>query len=334
MHAERRTRAVTAMADAGVDALILGREANARYVSGARRLWLAGARAFAPGCVLVAETGAVSLLSTSDDGIPPDVPFDHLYAITWNPANLMARLASVPGLADARRIGVDSLTPLMESLLTATFPNADFVDGHAVMASARRQKLPEEIETIRRAVSVATEALDAVIAIAQPGKTERELLAYFEQRMCELGTTTPAFEGTFGRVFPSDRVLAHGDRVVLDAGVLIDGYEGGLARTIMCGDPQPETTPADELLATLAAALRPGATDGDLWAAWDATGTARPAQPIAHGVGLGLESPIVGDEPCRFDAGMAVSLRAEAGGWVRRDTVIVTTGGGERLSPG
>ena len=94
MNADRRGRALAAMADAGIDALILGREANARYVSGARRLWLAGARAFAPGCVLVAS-GDVHLLSTSDDGVPADVPVENLYAITWNPANLMARLARV-----------------------------------------------------------------------------------------------------------------------------------------------------------------------------------------------------------------------------------------------
>ncbi len=65
--------------------------------------------------------------------------------------------------------------------------------------------------------------------------------------MCELGTTIPAFEGTFGAVFPSDRVLAAGDRVVLDAGVLVDGYEGGLARTIVCGEPTPAASPADDM---------------------------------------------------------------------------------------
>src|SRR5438309_903025 len=129
MIAERRARALSGMADHDVDALVLGREANARYVSGARRLWLAGARAFAPGCVLVAATQAVHVLSVTDEGIPPDVPVEHLYPITWNPANLFARLATIPGLADAARIGVDGLTPLMETLLTATFPNAELVDG-------------------------------------------------------------------------------------------------------------------------------------------------------------------------------------------------------------
>ena len=169
MSAERRARALAAMADAGVDALVLGREANARYVSGARRLPLAGARAFAPGCVLVAATGDVHLLSVSDDGIPPDVPFEHLYPITWNPAKLMARLAAIPGLTAARHVGVDGLTPFMESQLSATFPDAELVDGQSVMLTARRHKLPEELEAIRRALAIATAALDEVVAIARPG---------------------------------------------------------------------------------------------------------------------------------------------------------------------
>src|SRR4051794_31174204 len=112
---------------------------------------------------------------------------------------------------------------------------------------------------MRRAIGVATEALDAAVEIAQPGSSERALLARFEQRMCELGSTTPAFEGTFGHPFPSDRLLARGDRVVLDAGVLVDGYEGGLARTIVCGESPPDTTPAAELWSALMEAVRPGA---------------------------------------------------------------------------
>src|SRR5207244_11238494 len=127
MNEARRDRALQTMADHDVDALILGKEANARYVSGARRLWLAGARAFAPGCVLVRETRAVHLLSVTDDGVPPDIPVEHLYPITWNPANLFARLAAIPGLPAAQRIGVDGLTPLMETMLTATFPSAELI---------------------------------------------------------------------------------------------------------------------------------------------------------------------------------------------------------------
>ena len=59
LRAERRVRALQEMEAADVDILVLGREANARYVSGAPRLWTAGSRAFGPGCVVVRATGAV-----------------------------------------------------------------------------------------------------------------------------------------------------------------------------------------------------------------------------------------------------------------------------------
>src|SRR5260221_10695151 len=111
----------------------------------------------------------------------------------------MAGLASIPAGAAARRVGVDGLTPLMESLLSGTFPDAEVIDGQSVMLTARQRKLPDEVEAIRRAVGVATDALDAAIAIARPGVRERDLLGWFQQQMCERGTTIPASAGTFGQ---------------------------------------------------------------------------------------------------------------------------------------
>ena len=54
----RRARVLAAMEADDIDLLVLGREANARYVSGAPRLWTAGPAPFGPGCVLVRGTGA------------------------------------------------------------------------------------------------------------------------------------------------------------------------------------------------------------------------------------------------------------------------------------
>ena len=90
---DHRERIVAAMREQEIDVLLLGREANARYVSGADRLWLAGTRPFAPGCVLVGSTGAVHVLSTTDDGIPSDIPNDRLYPISWNPLAILGHIA-------------------------------------------------------------------------------------------------------------------------------------------------------------------------------------------------------------------------------------------------
>src|SRR5437764_6761081 len=109
-----KERVLDEMARQGVDVLLLGREGNARYVSGARRLFLAGERAFAPGCVVVRETGAVHLLSATDFGVPAEVPRDNLYAPSWNPATLVEHATGIPGVRRARTIGVDGLTPLFD----------------------------------------------------------------------------------------------------------------------------------------------------------------------------------------------------------------------------
>ena len=81
------------------------------------------------------------LLSITDEGVPPDVATEsNLFPISWNPMNLMGALAAIPGLPTAARIGVDSITPMMEQLLGATFPTAELVDGESLLRTVRRVK--------------------------------------------------------------------------------------------------------------------------------------------------------------------------------------------------
>ena len=110
LHVERRDRVLSAMAGADLDVLVLGEQANVVYASGHHRLWTAGTRPHAPTCIVVRRTGATHLLSTWDEGVPDDVPFEHLFGITWNPEVMGAALAAIPGLSDARRLGVDGMT--------------------------------------------------------------------------------------------------------------------------------------------------------------------------------------------------------------------------------
>src|SRR5580704_2740825 len=89
----RQRRVEAAMAERGLDACLFGREANARYVSGVRRLWTAQTRPFVPACVVVlppsgrAEPAHVELLSfsASYEDIPDEVGPDHFFPVTWNP---------------------------------------------------------------------------------------------------------------------------------------------------------------------------------------------------------------------------------------------------------
>jgi len=288
---EHLGRTLSAMGDAGIDALIVSRAGNARFVSNAEVLSLTGTRPFAPGCVVVRATGTVHLLSITDSGIPPAITHEQLYPLTWNPMNLAGSVAAIPGLADAATIGVDGMTPMMEQLLGAVLPGATFVDGESFLRAVRRPKSAADLDGIRRAVGVAEQCVAATIAAVAHGVTERALLGTFEATMGGLGITTPAFEasvcvaGTTPRWISGDRVLRTGDLVHVRGGVLVDGWEGVLARTRGCGGATgPQAAGGARAAAALGeavAACGPGTVVGDL--------RARPSVTALDGIGLGHE---------------------------------------------
>ena len=88
----RRQRALAQMDAHDIDILVLGRQANVRYVTGAPQLWIGGTRPFGPVCVVVRATGEIYLNSTADEGIPEEIGHDRLYGLAWNPLTLIAVL--------------------------------------------------------------------------------------------------------------------------------------------------------------------------------------------------------------------------------------------------
>ncbi|MBM4269600.1 MAG: aminopeptidase P family protein [Deltaproteobacteria bacterium] len=315
----RLERCLAEMKRDAIDVLLLGRESNARYATGARRLWTAGVRAWAPGCVVVASTGRAHLLALADEGIPPETGRAGLYAPTWNPLVLADRVASLSGVATSSRIGVDGMTPLWRDLLSRFAPRAEMVDASAALRRARERKTADEIECIRTACAIAENALGAVAAEVRPGAHEADLAGVFAEACARLGVTTPgssasfcatAREGSSGSVPSpcrgfSSRPLEEGDLVALDGTVLYAGYEGGAGTTRLCrarardaGDAASGASAiferADALLDALVRAARAGAPPDALLRAWKESGEPPPPFPIAHGLGLGVEPPLVG----------------------------------------
>jgi Xaa-Pro aminopeptidase len=345
LRAARRQRLLDAMRDASLDVLVLGRPANVTYASGARLLWTAGSRPFGPGAVVVAATGRTHLMQTWDEGVPPDlVGHDELYGLRWNPANLLASLAAIPGLADARRLGTDSLAPGFELLVGALAPDAEIVDATPAIRSARGVKLPAEQTCIATATALAEAGLSAMIDALHPGITERQLLGVLLERLASLGVPTPPTEGVVSigsplRRIPTERAVATGDVVVLDPGAMFAGYEGGVGRTWVVGDATDRHRGAAArtaaVLAAVVGACRAGATGAQLVAAWRSTGEALPPFPIAHGVGLGMEEPVIGDgigEAEVLVADSVLSVTAWVDGHLERDLVLVGERGSETIS--
>jgi Xaa-Pro dipeptidase len=361
MRTDRRARVLRAMEEQGVDVLVAGRAANIRYVAGTRRLHLSGTRPFLPGAVLVRGTGELHVVSTWDDGIPAEIPLDHLVVQSPNPMHILAGLEKIDGLTSARVVAVDAISPLYRQLLGSLAPSARFFDGAALMRTVRSRKTADEIQCIRTAVAVAESSMAAAIDDLRPGVTERALVGSFQARMAQLGVTTPASEGSFcviprgtapPRRMASARTVDAGDLVLLSAGVLYAGYEGTVGRTWLCQARPGTAIPADLAdlhargMATRDAVVdvcRPGATGADLAAAYRASGGARAAGPIAYSVGLGYERPIAGsalgaeyDASCTIEADMVlcveVHVHSEVAHHVATEMVLVTGGGPELMT--
>ena len=350
----RRERALAQMEAHDLDILILGRQSNIRYVSGAQQLWVAGTRPFAPSCVLL-RNGSVHLLSTWDEGVPEDIPHENLYGISWNPMNTIENLKKIPGAATARRVGSDALSPGFAQLLPMAFPNAELVDGEPAIRAARRIKTPEEIDTLREAIRVAEVGLAAGVAKLRSGALVQDLTAVLLEAMTAGGVSSPAHQDAvwvtakdhpWRRVRGDDRVH-DGDLVAFASGVLDRGYIGEVGRTWPVGDVTAETRAiferSDRLHDRLIAACRPGAPNADLLAAYEAAGEALPVVPVAHGLGVGFDSPVVSPQLAataageRLEPGMVLAVTGYVfepgvGAVFRRDAVLITDGGADVLT--
>ncbi len=187
-----------------------------------------------------------------------------------------------------------------------------------------------EIEKMRRAGQVVREVLELVRSRVKPGATTYDLEKAAEARLAELGVKA-AFKGYHGfpcvlctsvnsevvHGIPSPkRVLKEGDIVSVDFGVVVDGYYGDAAITVPVGaidsDAARLLKVTEESLHAGIAAVRPGATLGDVGAAVQGVvekqGFSVVRDFVGHGIGVHMhEDPQV---PNFGEAGRGMKLKA------------------------
>lgn len=314
LRAGRRDRVFGAMATAGLDVLVLGRRDSVAYATGAGSLWTAGTRPFGPACVLVESARSVHMLSSWDEGIPPEIPFDHVYGVTWNGAVLAGALAGIPGLAAARRIGVEALSPGFQHMVRRLAPEAELVPADDLMGAVRALKLPAEVERSRAAVAVARAGMEASGAALADGAGTTGARAAALAAVAGLGVTVPTSGVAVTQLDATTGSSAH-----VDIGLLVDGYEGGLGRTLPEADDDAPVVAAQRRLVD---ACRPGATVADLRDAV-APGVSR---WVVRGSGMGFEIPVMTAALGRgqvIEEHMVLSVGIELDGVRRRDLAVV-----------
>ena len=159
-----------------------------------------------------------------------------------------------------------------------------------------------EMESIRAAAAIACRAFENILDKIHPGMTEKQVQIMLDFEMLSLGSEGNAFDtiaatginGSLCHAIPSDTAIQSGDLLTLDFGATVNGYRSDMTRTIGFGKVKPELREMYNLVleAQLAAldAVRPGAVCGDLdKIARDILEARYPGafgHSLGHGVGL------------------------------------------------
>ena len=361
MFANRLSRAVQAIADGGVDALLITPGADLRYLVGYDAKALERLT-----CLVLPASGEPVLV----------VPRLEHAAAEASGAGSVVKIVTHEETDDAFALAGDLLTDALgatpstvgvadrmwaEQVLRfrAQLPGARQVTAGAALRPLRLRKQPDEIAALRGAA----QAIDAVHAQMgewlRPGRTEREVARDIADAIIAAGHSEVNFtivgsgpNGASPHHSVSERVIQPGDPVVVDiGGSMPDGYCSDCTRTYVAGGaPDPEFARYYAVLLDAQKracdAVRPGVTAESVdAAARDVIADAGYGDKFIHrtGHGIGLEEHedpyIVAGNDVVLEPGMCFSI--EPGIYLSgrhgariEDIVAVTEDGVERLDTG
>jgi Xaa-Pro aminopeptidase len=225
----------------------------------------------------------------------------------------------------------------------------ELVPRRGLVEAMRAVKDNSELEKIRRAGMITSQAYTQFAEERFVGRTERELAWRLDELFHELGADAPAFETIVAsgpnaakpHARPTDRTMEAGETVVIDAGAMVGGYNADCTRTFATG-PLPDALEAayeatlEGQLAGLEA-VRAGVTGVDADAAArgeiEAAGLGEKfGHGLGHGVGLEVhEAPRLSRESTdTLAAGNVVTVEPgvylEGLGGIRIEDLVVVTG--------
>ncbi|MFJ7935295.1 M24 family metallopeptidase [Sporosarcina sp. NPDC096371] len=129
------------------------------------------------------------------------------------------------------------------SLLTA-FPHVQVVDVQPFVNAQRMKKSKEEIGQIMKAIEIIEQVLAEGIKKVKIGMTEVELTAELEYLMKTFGADGTSFssivltgeKAALPHGSPGERKIQQGDYLLIDFGVIKDGYCSDITRTFIIGE--------------------------------------------------------------------------------------------------
>jgi len=257
------------------------------------------------------------------------------------------------------KIGVEPtfLRFLELEYLKAAFAGMEFVDASQVFAALRIKKTAGEIEKMKRAASIAQEAIRATLPTLRAGMSEKlianelviQLLRAGSDPQIPFAPIVAIGENSANpHAVPTERALRSGDLMLVDWGASYEGYFSDITRTFTFGAVDPELLRIGDIVFQANQAGReagmPGIAAGTIdWAARSVINSAGYGDAFIHrtGHGLGMEAHeppyIFAENDLKLAPGMTFTIEPGIylpgkGGVRIEDDVVITESGLESLT--
>lgn len=230
-------------AEGGLDALLVTKLANVRYLTGFTGS--AGILLVTPSHALFVTDGRYieqSREQIEGAGVDAEIAI----GLTMAAQREVLAAAVTPGT----RLALEdhSVTWAEQREYAATFEGVELVPAGTLVESLRRVKDAGEVDRIRAACAIADDAFQSLWPRLVGGITEAEFALALEFAMRERGASGNSFDpiiaagpnGAKPHAVPTDRPIARNELVVCDFGCIVDGYCSDMTRTVAIGDPGPD----------------------------------------------------------------------------------------------
>ena len=353
----RLKRAQRRMGAKGLDALLLTTETEVRYFTGyLTRFWESPTR---PWFLIVPVSGkpVAPMAQTWIDDIctwsAPDLEDDGVSLLADTLTQVVPQ-KGVIGIPDGHETHVRM--PLADLIrVRGLVGNRRVTSDFGVIREVRMVKSAAEIEKIETACGIAARAFDRVPRIAGEGVPLDHVFRHFQMACLDEGADWVPYlaggaeQGGYADVISPahDRALVAGDVLMLDTGLIWDGYFCDYDRNWSVGRPSAAVSAAHAQLVEASDAAfeiaRPGATASDLFHAMQSVlsrgGEATDAGRLGHGLGISLtEWPsLIPSDHTMLQEGMVLTLEPGiAIGdkiMVHEENIVVTQTGARFVSP-
>lgn len=295
---DRLARLRATLEVAGLDALLIGSAANRRWISG-----FSGSAGWA----LISADGA--LLSTDSrywEQVERQCPEFELHRqdpplTEWLPSFLAGQGRKKIGF-EADYVAVSLHKQMRDAIAKMAAPERPgLVQTEALVDELRAVKDAAELVSIERAVLLGDETFTAVADQVEPGWSESRLAWEIEKYAREHGAEAMSFAtivgggpwGAMPHAYPRDEPIAAGQPLVIDMGVVVDGYCSDLTRTIVLGKPDDRFREIYEIVLTAQetaeATIEAGMTGSEVhMLAHSVIAEAGYGEQFGHGLGHGV----------------------------------------------